>query len=243
MRATVYDHTGKEIEKVSLPAEIFSVPFHHDLVHKALLRELANARQATKKTKTRGEVRGGGKKPWRQKGTGRARHGSRRSPIWVGGGITFGPTGNENYTLKMNKKEARKALYCVLSKQAEEGRILGLSQYPSKEIKTKPFNELIKKLPITRNVLIVLPSNNEVIQRSARNIAYVTVTTTHRLSVSDLLKHDKILCLKEVFNQWQKMAKGESIISNEQIMEEHEDEDEIIETDLNEGVVGGKKNN
>lgn len=206
MQATVYDHTGKEVEKVSLPAAIFSVPFKSDLVHRALVRELANARQATKKTKKRGEVSGGGKKPRPQKGSGRARQGSIRSPQWVGGGIVFGPTGKENFSLRMNRKEVRKALYCVLSKQASEGRILGLSEYPFKESKTKQFSELLKKLPVTRDVLVVLSERNEVIEKAARNLPNVKVTTSNYLSVADLLKHDKILCLKTVFQKWQQLS-------------------------------------
>nr|AMR06825.1 ribosomal protein L4 [uncultured bacterium] len=212
MQATIYDHSGKEVEKLSLPGEIFAVAFNHDLVHRALMRELANARQATKKTKKRSEVRGGGKKPWRQKGTGRARCGSNRSPIWRGGGITFGPTGEENYQLRMNRKEARKALYCTLSKQASEGRIIGLSEYPHTEAKTKQFAQMISSLPITRDVLVVLPEKNAIIQKSARNLPHVKVTTSNDISVADLLKHDRILFLKEVFAQWQRVAKGGSLV-------------------------------
>ncbi len=146
MDATIYTTKGKSSGTVALPAEIFGLPWNADLVHQVITSMMSNARQSIAHAKTRAEVRGGGKKPWRQKGTGRARHGSTRSPIWVGGGTTHGPRNDKNYDRKVNKKMKTKALYTILSKKFRDGEIMFVDSLDIKEPKTKDALSIIDGL-------------------------------------------------------------------------------------------------
>ena len=147
MFVKTYDQTGKEVGQTRLPLEIFGVKMNQDVVHRVVLAQRANQRQITAHTKDRSEVRGGGKKPWRQKGTGRARHGSIRSPLWRGGGVTFGPRKERNFKQKINKKMRRKALFMVLSAKAKDNLLVILSDLKLEKPKTKLMAEVLKQLP------------------------------------------------------------------------------------------------
>lgn len=197
IKVPVYNSKGEKTGDIALNETIFGAKVNTGLVHRALLLQQANARRPIAHTKTRGEIRGGGKKPWRQKGTGRARQGSIRGPHWKGGGVAFGPRSNRNYTLMMPQKERRKALFCALSGKAKEQCVLVLEEDGIKEIKTKPFAEMLKKLPLKRNVLIVIPKKNERIQKSSRNLPQAKTILANYLNVKDLLTHHQVMFLKE----------------------------------------------
>ncbi len=197
MKVDLYNQSGEKSGSLELPKEVFEIPFNKDLVHQALLRQLANKRVAIAHTKTRGEVRGGGRKPFRQKGTGNARQGTIRAPHMRGGGVVFGPRNDRNFSKDMPKKQRRRALLCALSEKAREKTVLGLEGYTAEEAKTKAFNELLKKLPIDRNVLIVIPEKDTTIQRSTRNLANAKTITANYLNIHDLQKHKHLLILKD----------------------------------------------
>ena len=146
METKIYNQKGKEAGKITLPEEVFGLPWNADLVHQVVTSMLANARTPVAHTKTRGEIRGGGKKPWKQKGTGRARHGSTRSPIWVGGGVTHGPRNDKIYARKINRKMKAKALYTILSKKAKDGEILFVDALSFSAPKTVEAKEILKNL-------------------------------------------------------------------------------------------------
>src|SRR3990167_5612152 len=148
MKATVYNQEGKEVGAMELPARLFGVELNPDLVHQVMVAQLANARQILAHTKTRGEVRGGGRKPWKQKHTGRARHGSIRSPIWVGGGIVFGPRKDRNYHQKINKKVAKKALLMALSDKVANDKLVLLDSFKLDQIKTKEALTILRNLQL-----------------------------------------------------------------------------------------------
>ncbi len=192
-RVKLYNQEGKEVGTKDLPARIFGVTPNPVAVERAVVTQRANARVAIAHTKTRAEVRGGGKKPWKQKGTGRARHGSSRSPIWKGGGVTFGPRKDRNFSMKMNKKERQRALFMTLSDKVVNGNLLVLDALEVAAIKTKPFVGMLKKLPVKNTVLLVIPSKNETLERSARNVPGVTVIRADSLNVIDVLNHLSIV--------------------------------------------------
>ena len=175
---------------------MFKVEPNEELMRLCVLRYLAGARQAGAHTKTRGEVRGGGKKPWRQKGTGRARFGSTRNPIWVGGGVAFGPRNNRNYKISLNKKARRKALFSSLSVKAKEGGVFALDEFKLEKPQTKYFVAFMSKLPACRSLLIILPEKNPSLEKSAGNIPSAEIIPVQHLNVYDVLKHDKILFLE-----------------------------------------------
>ncbi|MDD4352604.1 MAG: 50S ribosomal protein L4 [Candidatus Gracilibacteria bacterium] len=209
MKIDIYDQNGKKIGDQTLNSEIFETEVNEGLVHLALVRQLSNSRNAIAKTKNRAARRGGGIKPFKQKGTGNARAGSRRSPIWRKGGVIFGPTGLENFQKNMPKSERRKALCCALSAKAKDNEILGLDGYKG-EIKTKAFSQMLTKLPITRNVLIVIPEKDAVIQKSAHNLTEAKVILVNYLNIADLLKYKTLLFLKDSLSKvdelWGKAA-------------------------------------
>ncbi len=197
MKIDVYNQSGEKSGAIELPKEIFEVPFNEDLIHQALVRQLANARKVIGLTKTRGEVRGGGRKPFRQKGTGNARQGTIRAPHMKGGGVVFGPKDNRNFTKNMPKKQRRTALFSALSVKARENQIIALESYETKTPKTKEFATMIKKLPIERNVLIVVPGKDEAVQQSSRNLTNAKTITVNYLNIHDLQKFQTLLFLKE----------------------------------------------
>ena len=188
----VYNMAGEEVSKMNLNAEVFGIEPHQQAMFDAVQVEQANARQATAKTKVRHEVSGGGKKPWRQKGTGRARSGSSRSPIWVGGGTVFGPVGNQNFKISQNKKEHQLALKSALSLKAKEGLVV-VDDIRFEEKKTKNFVNFLEAIKVGTKALIVVDEITEEIFASARNVGYAKVVTSDNVSVLDLLNVDNLV--------------------------------------------------
>lgn len=197
MKVDLYSQAGMKTGEVDLPKEIFEVEFNEDLVHQALIYQLANGRQAsTAHTKLKSEVSGGGRKPYAQKHTGRARQGSTRSPQMKGGGVVFGPRNNRNFTLRMPAKQRRKALFCALSDKAKDGLVFALEKYEG-ESKTKNFAALLKKLPIKKDVLIVIAEKNSTLELSARNLTNAKTVLAGYVNIHDLQKYDTVLLLKD----------------------------------------------
>ena len=190
----VYNMEGKEVDKIELNDSIFGVEINEHLVHMAVLQQLANKRQGTQKAKTRSEVRGGGRKPWRQKGTGHARQGSTRSPQWTGGGVVFAPTPRD-YSFKLNKKEKRAALKSALTSRVVENKFVVVDELKLDEIKTKKFIEVLKNLNVEK-ALVVLNDMDEKVIASAANIPTVKTTQTNELNVFDVLKYDTVVVTK-----------------------------------------------
>ena len=204
----VYNMEGKEVDKIELNDSIFGVEINEHLVHMAVLQQLANKRQGTQKAKTRSEVRGGGRKPWRQKGTGHARQGSTRSPQWTGGGVVFAPTPRD-YSFKLNKKEKRAALKSALTSRVVENKFVVVDELKLDEIKTKKFVEVLKNLNVEK-ALVILNDMDEKVIASAANIPTVKTTQTNELNVFDVLKYDTVVVTKaavatieEVYAKWQ----------------------------------------
>ena len=190
----VYNMEGKEVDKIELNDSIFGVEINEHLVHMAVLQQLANKRQGTQKAKTRSEVRGGGRKPWRQKGTGHARQGSTRSPQWTGGGVVFAPSPRD-YSFKLNKKEKRAALKSALTSRVVENKFVVVDELKFDEIKTKKFVEVLKNLNVEK-ALVVLNDMDEKVIASAANIPTVKTTQTNELNVFDVLKYDTVVVTK-----------------------------------------------
>ena len=191
-KAAVYDMTNTKVGDIELSEDIFGVEINEGLVHQALVMQLASRRLGTHSTKTRGEVRGGGKKPWRQKGTGRARAGTTRSPIWVGGGTVFGPVGNQNYKISQNKKEHKLALKSALSLKAKENLIV-VNEIKFADKKTKLFVEMLDALKAGNKVLVVVNDIDENTFAACRNVGYAKVVSSNNVSVRDLLDVDTLI--------------------------------------------------
>ncbi|MDD9876895.1 MAG: 50S ribosomal protein L4 [Magnetovibrio sp.] len=192
MKITIYNQKGENKGDMTLPKEMFEVELNEGLVHRALKRQLSNSRSPIAHTKDRSEVRGGGRKPFRQKGTGRARQGSTRSPINIGGGVTFGPRNTRNFEIQMPKKERRKALFMALSVKAQEKKVFGLDKYEDKDMKTKNAAEMVSKLPVERNVLFVTPEKNETLKRVTNNLPNAKTIQVNYVNFHDLLKYDSV---------------------------------------------------
>ena len=198
MKVNVYDQQGKVVSTTLLPKEIFEVKMNTDLVHQVVVSQMANRRRKIAKVKDRSEVRGGGKKPWRQKGTGRARAGSIRSPIWRGGGVTFGPTKEKVFKKKIPKKMRRKALFMVLSEKVRNSLLILLDELKIKETKTKEILKTLKKLPCKeKSCLIALPTADKKIILAVRNIPKTDTIQTKDLNVLDLLSYKYLVIPKE----------------------------------------------
>jgi len=191
----LYNIQGQKVGKVDLPAEVFAAPINPPLMAQAVRVYLANQRQGTHKTKTRGEVRGGGKKPWRQKHTGRARHGSIRSPIWVGGGHAKAKQPRD-YSLKLPKKMRRAALFSALTLSRSEGRIKIVQNLEWKEIKTRQALELLEKLQLERKVLLITAENEPVIWKSCRNLKPMRVLEARELNPYFVLRYPQLVILE-----------------------------------------------
>ena len=188
----VYDIQGKKVSTVDLKDEIFGIEPNEAVVHSVLVNFLANQRQGTQSTKTRAEVSGGGRKPWRQKGTGRARQGSIRAPQWIKGGIALGPK-PRSYKYTVNKKEKRLAIKSCLSSKVLEKELTVVDSLPLKEIKTKEMIKALNNLKVEGKTLILLPEKNETVQKSARNIEGVKTTLVNTINVYDLLKYKNLV--------------------------------------------------
>ncbi len=212
MFVNTYNQEGKETGKIKLPAGVFDLKWNADLVHQVMTAMQANQRKGTAHTKTRAEVRGGGRKPWRQKGTGRARHGSIRSPIWRGGGVTFGPTKEKVYTQKINQKMKRKALLVALSQKARDNEILILDDLKLKAAKTKEAATVLKSLSKIKgfeklagknnSVVILIKDKSDQLKRSFRNLSGVLFNETRNLNLLDILTYKYLIFTKpslEVF--------------------------------------------
>ena len=189
---SVYNMEGKEVGTIDLSDAVFGVEVNEHLVHMAVVNQLANKRQGTQKAKTRSEVSGGGRKPWRQKGTGHARQGSTRAPQWTGGGVVFAPVPRD-YSFKMNKKEKRAALKSALTAKVEEKKFIVIDEIKFDEIKTKNFAEMLKNLEVSE-ALVVLEDENAAI--SARNIADVKTAKVNTINVYDILKYNTVIATK-----------------------------------------------
>jgi len=194
-KVKVYNLEGKEVEELKLDPAVFEIEINPNLVHQVVEIQQSNARQTLAHTKDRSEVRGGGKKPWRQKGTGRARHGSSRSPIWIGGGVTFGPRNERNFSKKINKKMKKKALFMTLSDKVKENNFVVVDDLKMEEVKTKQLKNIINKLPTkeAKSLLITLPAKNEVIVKSAKNLPKVKTILADSLNTLDMLKYEFVL--------------------------------------------------
>ena len=190
----VYNIEGKEVGTMELNDAVFGVEVNEHLVHMAVVNQLANKRQGTQKAKTRSEVSGGGRKPWRQKGTGHARQGSTRSPQWAGGGVVFAPTPRD-YSFKMNKKEKRAALKSALTAKVEENKFIVIDEIALSEIKTKSIANMLKGLDVSK-ALVVLEDGNVNAEISARNIADVKTAKTNTINVFDVLKYNTVVATK-----------------------------------------------
>ena len=193
---SVYNIEGKEVGKIDLSDAVFGVEVNEHLVHMAVVSQLANNRQGTQKAKTRSEVSGGGRKPWRQKGTGHARQGSTRAPQWTGGGVVFAPVPRD-YSFEMNKREKRAALKSALTSRVEENKFIVIDEINFEEAKTKNFANILKNLDVSK-ALVVLEDDNKNAELSARNIADVKTAKTNTINVYDILKYNTVITTKAV---------------------------------------------
>ncbi len=194
-KVSVYNIEGKEVDSIELNDSIFGVEINEHLVHLAVLQQLANKRQGTQKAKTRSEVSGGGRKPWRQKGTGHARQGSTRAPQWKGGGVVFAPTPRD-YSFKINKKEKALAIKSALTSRVEANKLIVLDELNFGEIKTKNMVNVLANLKVNK-ALVVTGEKNENVTLSARNIEGVRTTVSNSINVYDILKYDTLVLTKD----------------------------------------------
>jgi len=192
---SVYNMEGKEVGTIELNDAVFGVEINEHLVHMAVVQQLANKRQGTQKAKTRSEVSGGGRKPWRQKGTGHARQGSTRAPQWTGGGVVFAPVPRD-YSFKLNKKEKRAALKSALTSKVQDQKLIVVDELKLDEIKTKNFAAVMNNLN-AKKALVVLADNDEKVMASARNIADVQTALTNTINVYDIMKANNVVLTKD----------------------------------------------
>ena len=194
-KVSVYNMEGREVETIDLSDDVFGVEINEHLVHMAVVQQLANKRQGTQKAKTRSEVSGGGRKPWRQKGTGHARQGSTRAPQWKGGGVVFAPVPRD-YSFKMNKKEKRAALKSALTSRVQENKLIVIDELKFDEIKTKNFKAVIDNLNVAK-AYVVINENDEKVVLSARNLPNVQTALTHTINVYDIMKGGTVILTKD----------------------------------------------
>ncbi|WP_026657235.1 50S ribosomal protein L4 [Butyrivibrio sp. AC2005] len=197
---SVYNMEGKEVGSIELNDAIFGVEVNEHLVHLAIVQQLANNRQGTQKAKTRSEVSGGGRKPWRQKGTGHARQGSTRSPQWTGGGVVFAPVPRD-YSFKMNQKEKRAALKSALTDKVQNNKLIVLDELKMDEFKTKKFAEVMNNLKATRKALVVVAENDEKVVKSAKNLAEVKTALTNTINVYDIVNAHTLVLTKDAVSK------------------------------------------
>ena len=202
-KVSVYNREGKEVETMELDDAVFGVEVNEHLVHMAVVQQLANNRQGTQKAKTRSEVRGGGRKPWRQKGTGHARQGSTRAPQWTGGGVVFAPTPRD-YSFKLNKKEKRAALKSALSSRVAENKFVVVDELKFDAIKTKDFAKVMSNLGVEK-ALVVINDNDTNVVMSAKNIPTVKTASISTINVYDILKYNTVVVTKDAVNTIQEV--------------------------------------
>jgi len=191
-KAVLYNQKGEKKGDVTLNKDMFDVPMNEQLIKRILQYQMNNARISTAHTKTRGQIRGGGRKPFRQKGTGHARQGTIRAPHMRGGGVVFGPTKERNFSEMMPRKQRRKALFVALSAKAADGKVMALDKYEG-DIKTKDFAAMLEKMPVERNCLVVLPEKSEVISKSSANLPNTKTILVNYINVFDLMKYGNVL--------------------------------------------------
>jgi large subunit ribosomal protein L4 len=194
-KVSVYNMEGKEVDTIDLSDAVFGVEVNEHLVHMAVVQQLANKRQGTQKAKTRSEVSGGGRKPWRQKGTGHARQGSTRSPQWTGGGVVFAPVPRD-YSFKLNKKEKRAALKSALTSRVQENKLIVIDELKFDEIKTKNFKAVIDNLNLAK-AYVVLNDNDKNVVMSAKNLPNVQTALTNTINVYDVMKGGTVVLTKD----------------------------------------------
>lgn len=198
----VYNLQGEKVGKQDLDPAVFEVKVNEPVVHQVYVAQNANSRQVVAHTKTRGEVKGGGRKPWRQKGTGRARHGSIRSPLWRGGGVTFGPRNDRNYTKQVNQSMKHAALHMVLSDKASNQKIVAIDSFSSVKGKTKELIEAFQKLPLEKvSCLVVLSENQPQVIQAGRNIPHVFFVAADSLNIGDLIHSEYVIIEQAGFSQ------------------------------------------
>ena len=202
-KVSVYNMEGKEVETMELDDAVFGVEVNEHLVHMAVVQQLANNRQGTQKAKTRSEVRGGGRKPWRQKGTGHARQGSTRAPQWTGGGVVFAPTPRD-YSFKLNKKEKRAALKSALSSRVAENKFVVVDELKFDAIKTKDFAKVMSNLGVEKAPVVINDNDTNVVM-SAKNIPTVKTASTSTINVYDILKYNTVVVTKDAVNTIQEV--------------------------------------
>lgn len=204
-RVSLYNIEGKNIGEHELADAHFAVKVDAALVHEAVTAQRANARHAIASTKTKGEVHGGGKKPWKQKGTGRARQGSIRSPQWIGGGIVFGPNSERNFSLKMNRKAKQKALFMALSDKATSQKLFVLEAMPTQPVKTKTVANVVGKLPVEKTVLLVVNGSQPELLRMVRNLPHIKMVSTNSLNILDVLTYRTVIFLKDAVASFEQL--------------------------------------
>ena len=204
-KISVYNQEGKTVGELNLNDALFGVKANTALVHEAVVAQRANARQVLAHTKTRGEVRGGGRKPWKQKGTGRARQGSIRSPQWIGGGVVFGPSKDRNFSVKINRKAKRQALFMALSDKVASEKLVVLDSVSTEPAKTKLMAEVLKKLPIDRTILVVASASSPLLMRMVRNLPHVKLVTANSVNLLDVLSYRSIVFLKDAVEAFDKI--------------------------------------
>lgn len=205
-KITIYNQKGENLREIEAPAAIFEVSFNRDLVQQALLRQLANRRLGMiAHAKTKGEVVGGKKKPFRQKGTGNARQGATNNPHQVGGGVSFGPRNVKNYKQDMPKKQRRLALFSALSQKLRDQQVIGLDKYENSEAKTKQLALMISSIPTGKDLLLVMPVKNELISKSARNLPNVKTILVNYLNIADLQKYETVLFMEDAIKKMEEI--------------------------------------
>lgn len=212
LKTVIYNMKGDKVNSLSIAKDIYDVKINNNLLHQVITSQLSNKRKNLAHTKTRSEVRGGGTKPWRQKGTGRARAGSSRSPLWRGGGVTFGPRSNKNYHQKINKKMCRSCLMMVLSDKIKNKKIIILDKIIFLHAKTKDAMMFLQNLPIdTGTILIITTKINPYTKLSFQNIPYVKTMLANSLDILDLINHDWLILDKESWQMLEKTYLGKEL--------------------------------
>jgi large subunit ribosomal protein L4 len=204
-KVKLYNVEGKSVGEKDLKADVFGVKVNPNLVHEVMVALMANSRQPLAHTKTKGEVRGGGKKPWKQKGTGRARQGSTRNPQWIGGGITFGPRSDRDYTKKINAKTKRKAVCMVLSDKVASDKLVLVESLEAKNGKTKEVTTMLGKLPVNGKLMLIGAGKNEMLARSTRNLAKVNLVNVGSVNIVDILRAEYVITTPEAAEKIEKM--------------------------------------
>lgn len=211
MKIDLYNQKGEKLKEIEVSKDFFEAPINTGLMHEAIVLQKANGRRAIAHTKLRGEVRASTRKIYRQKGTGNARHGAKSANLFRGGGITFGPRNERNFSIKMPKKMRRAALVSALTSRAQDKAIIALDKYEVSEIKTKNFAEMINKLPNSKDFLFVIPGKNDFVEKSAKNIPNVKTLLVNYLNVSDLLQYKQIVFLQESIDKLPEIFKIKSV--------------------------------